>query len=185
MLRQPAKVVATPPPPQPPPAPPAPLVFPQNVAKAPPSQPVPPDAIPVLAYGGLAMAPEPETPLPPRQISVRPTPPPVARVESPAPAQPEVLPAPPGTTARAPAALQSRSDRTRSRAAIEAQIRDTQAALTQLLRRNLAGEFKDDRDRATSLVELARQAIARGDLRQADDLSDRAAILAKTLLDAN
>jgi hypothetical protein len=35
------------------------------------------------------------------------------------------------------------------------------------------------------MLDLARKAVARGDLRQADDLSSRAAILAKTLLHAN
>ncbi len=185
-MHQPPKVATAPPPTPPPTPPPAPLVFPQNVAKAAPSQPVPPDAIPVLSVGGLAIAPEPETPIAPLPVTVRPvSPPTTSRVETPSPPPSEVQPPAPGTTARAPTALQSRSDRTRNRAAIEAQIRETQATLGQLQRRNLTGEFKDDRDRATSLLELARQAIARSDLRQADDLSGRAAILAKTLLDAN
>jgi hypothetical protein len=54
----------------------------------------------------------------------------------------------------------------------------------QLDRRSLAGQARDDRNRAASLLDLATQALNRGDLRQADDFANRAAILAKTLLDA-
>ena len=89
------------------------------------------------------------------------------------------------TPARPPATLQSRNDRIRNRAAIEAQISQTQADIRQLNSRALPAAANDDRERAISMLDLARKAVARGDLRQADDLSSRAAILAKTLLHAN
>jgi hypothetical protein len=161
-------------------------VFPQNVEAAPPSQPVPPDAIPVLVRGGLAMAPEAEAPAaPPAAVRAAAAPSMAPRAEPAPPLPPAEVPAIAGTPPRAPATLQSRNDRTRNRAAIEARINQTQTALGQLKSRTLTAGANDDRVRATSLLELARQAVARGDLRQADDLAGRAAILARTLLDAN
>jgi hypothetical protein len=158
-------------------------VFPQNVETAPPAQPVPADAIPALARGGLAMAPEPEaTPAPPAVVR-KPASPRVgaAPAASPEAEVPAVIIPPP----RPPAALQSRNDRARNRAAIEARIKEAQADLGQLQSRTLSAAGNDDRVRATGLLELARQAVVRGDLRQADDLSGRAAILARTLLNAH
>jgi hypothetical protein len=67
---------------------------------------------------------------------------------------------------------------------IAARIRQTRTAIAQLARRNLVGQLKDDRDRSASMLDLAQQALNRGDLRQADDLSDRAAILANIVLNA-
>jgi len=181
--QKPPTVAATPAPPQP--APPAPRVYPQNVEKAPPSQPVPPDAVPTLSRGGLAIAPEPDTAPAPPVVVRRPAAPAPARVGAAPSPEPESPPAAIVTPGRPPATLQSRNDRTRNRPAIEAQITQTQADLKQLKSRTLPAAANDDRERATSMLDLARKAVARGDLRQADDLSSRAAILAKTLLHAN
>ena len=181
--RQPPKVAATPAPPQP--APPAPRVYPQNVEHAPPAQPIPPDAVPALSRGGLAIAPEPETAPAPPVIVRRPAATAPARPGAAPTPEPETPPAVAATPARPPSALQSRNDRTRNRAAIEAQISQTAADLRQLKSRALPAAANDDRERATSMLDLARKAVARGDLRQADDLSSRAAILARTLLHAN
>jgi hypothetical protein len=176
------KAVVVPPAPQPVAPPPAPLVFPQNVYKAPAARPVPPEAIPVLPPGGIAMAPEPEVPVPPTRV-----PPRVAAVPAPAvrteplqtPPPPEVLS---GGSPRQPAALQNRGDQARNRLAISTRIRNARAVLGQLAGRSFTGQARDDRDRAASMLDVAEQALNRGDLRQADDLSDRAAILANILL---
>lgn len=63
-------------------------------------------------------------------------------------------------------------------------MRDAQGLLAQLNRRNLTGTASEDRKRIVSMLDLAQQAFARGDLRQANDLSGRAAVLARTLLNA-
>jgi hypothetical protein len=128
------------------------------------------------------MAPETDHPAAtPAQSHVNmPTPPSVA---GPVPTSPEVQ-APSLPPSREPANLQSRTDRARNRAAIETKIRQVRGMLASLGSRNLPRSARDDRDRVASLVELAQQALAQGNLRQADDLSVRAAMLAKTLTDA-
>jgi len=127
------------------------------------------------------MAPEPETPVPARVPALTVAPPATAARTEP----PQTTPGPEPTaprTARQPAALQNRGDQARNRQAISNRIRNARAVLGQFATRNLSGQPKDDRDRAASMLDLAQQALDRGDLRQAEDLSDRAAILANIVL---
>lgn len=127
------------------------------------------------------MAPEPDIPAV-RAVAPQSAPagaPPRIEARSPAPAD---IPASPLPQQRQPATLVSRTDRARNRAAIEKRIGSIRGVLDELGRRNLAGVAKDDQDRAAAMVDLAETALKRGDLRQADDLSSRAAILANALM---
>jgi hypothetical protein len=129
------------------------------------------------------MASEPETPpqrAPGQMPQLAGTPP---RIEPQPPTSAE-LPSSPLPTARQPSVLLRRSDQMRNRVAIEERIREVRGVFVQLDRRNLGAEAKDDRARAAAMLDLAEKAIARGDLRQADDLSSRAAMLANTLVNA-
>ena len=94
------------------------------------------------------------------------------------------LPSSPLPTARQPSVLLRRSDQTREPGVVEERIREVRGVFVQLDRRDLGAEAKDDRARAAAMLDLAEKAIARGDLRQADDLSSRAAMLANTLVNA-
>ncbi len=140
----------------------------------------------VLMLGGCAkkqaIAP---VPVPPRPVA---TPQPrIQRPRAPAAQQPAAVPVPAPPKAvpqRAPLTLESSNDPLPERSSVESTMRDAQGLLAQLNRRNLTGTASEDRKRIVSMLDLAQQAFARGDLRQANDLSGRAAVLARTLLNA-
>lgn len=171
--RKPVQVNTAPPPvPAAKAAPPAPLVFPQNTRTVPSAQPVPAEAIPEPPVAGVATLTEP-TPPPPHVAT------PAPRTSATSSAPPVLAPERPAPQ-RSTAALQSRTDAARDRAAIGGRLRDVRSLLNQI-GRSLTGTGKDDLDRAAAMLDLAQKAFDAGNLRQAEDLVTRADMLARTI----
>ncbi len=172
---------ATPPAPKPavtpaPPPPSPPLSIHQTQVDLPSPQAVSPDA--------LATAP-PEQPVetPPAQRPRRPAP-------SPAPARAESQPPPDQTPAQPPAAEPERppvqaivpaGDLKRLQDSAQARRREARQALAQAQTRRLNQQEQDLIKRIDSFLTQSDQAEARGDMRQADALAERAQVLARGL----
>jgi hypothetical protein len=80
-------------------------------------------------------------------------------------------------------ALMSPAERRRLSRNIDARKREIEATLERLRRGPPTAEQRAAMERVESFVELSRQAVDRGDLRQADALSARALSLVKDLVD--
>lgn len=139
--------------------------------KAPPPAVVPPPPAPSAPSSAPASAPPAASPS--GQVQ-RPRSSPPRVVPSPKPVEPIPVP-------RQPPSLQSRTDADRDPAIIRAQLAEVRALLGTLSRQNLAGPAKENRDRVASMLDSAQKAYNAGNYRQADDLSSRAAMLAKSL----
>jgi hypothetical protein len=176
------KQTALPPPPKPaavqPPAPEAPLSIPQTAVTLPSPQPVNPDAIPKVEVAQQTPAPEkPEAP-PPTRPSHRPA--------SPQPKQSEEAePEPPSTpVVQEPAPpiqpILSADDQNRIRASIDTRKKEIAETLRRIQKR-LSTHDKTLVEHIRSFLAQCDEAEKRGDLSQADTLSERAAVLAKEL----
>jgi hypothetical protein len=177
------KQTALPPPPKPaavqPPAPEAPLSIAQTAVTLPSPQPVNPDSIPKVQVAAQEpSAPEkPETPPPAR--AARRTAPPATKQE------PEAEPEPPSTpVVQEPAPpiqpILSADDQNRIRASIDTRKKEIAETLRRANRR-LSTHDKTLVERIRSFLAQCDEAEKRGDLSQADTLSERAAVLAKEL----
>ena len=180
---------------QPPPAPkpaaaaaPAvsgPLSVPQTVVELPPPQPLDPRA---LATPQEEPAPEPD-PAPPPKAPRRPVAVPAAGTAA---QQPQPAAAQPETPAQQPAVeerprlqeIVSPEEKRRITDEINNRKREIADILQQASRRNLTDGDRGIMDRVRSFLQLSDQAATRGDMRQADSLSDRAMVLARDLRNA-
>ena len=173
VLRGKQRAAAPQPPPPIPAAPPQPLSTPQTQVQLPPPQPIDPAA--------LAVA----------EVPIEPSPPAPA-VAAPAPAKPAAA-APPPKPEPAPAAQAAPPERPpileivpleeqkRLQESAEARKKEIQQRLQQAQARRLNSQEHGLVDRIQSFVKLSDAAAARGDLRQADALAERAQILARDL----
>ncbi len=157
-----------------------PLSIPQTQVQLPSPQPLNPSAVPAPAE---AREPEPE-PAPPPRPARRATP----TVMGPAAPKSAETPAP--TPVQAPAQLEERprleeivpqEERRKLADQIAARKREIDEALRQASGRPLSDHDRNIVDRIKSFLQLSDQAAARGEMRQADELSDRALILAREL----
>jgi hypothetical protein len=153
------------------------LSIPQTDVRLPAPQPVPEEALATIRTPPRSAAPaEPELPKPPRKVG--PTPPPNVKLE------PEPEPeAPPPTAEPRIQALLSPEDRSRMTREIAARRREIEKIIAQLPpstepQRSAAVE------RVVSFLTLSDQAAERGELRQANEYSNRALVLAKELVSA-
>lgn len=175
-----SKVAAVPPAPQPAPAAPAetlPISIVQNAAALPPDQPVPPEALPPLD--------------PPEQISPRTQPADAAEAarkrnagrKPPEPAAPSPSPAatPAITPAQPSAPLVASDENLPARSALTAKINDLKLTLKRLAQPGLSGSQRTTYHHIESFTKLSERALSRGDLRQAGELADRAATLARAI----
>lgn len=177
----------TPPPPRPAPAATVaaqdgPLSIPQTQVQLPPAQPLSPGAL-ALPRETPEPGPEPEPVLPPRP----------ARRSSPAatgPVQPKTegatapLPQPPQPAVEERPRLQEIvpvEERKKLADQMAARKHEIDEALRQAAGRPLSYHDRNIVDRIKSFLQLSDQSAARGDMRQADALSDRALILAREL----
>lgn len=176
-----SRVAAVPPAPQAaPPAPPEamPISIVQNAAALPPAQPVPPEALPPLD--------------PPEPVSPRPQPADAAdaakkrapgrkTAENAAP-----VPAPAATpaavsAAQPPASLVGSDENLPGRSALAAKIKELKLRVAHIAQAGVSGAQRPTFHSIESFVKLAERALSRGDLRQAGELADRAATLARAL----
>lgn len=166
-------VAVAPAPPQPPPPAPAPqpLSIPQTQVELPAPQPVDPDA--------LATAPPAEPPAP---AQPKPVPAPVRRAP-PQPPQPKADPAPPPPEPTRPPIQEVLPAEVRKQLQASAQRHkaETRALLTQAQRRRLTASERSTVARINQFVKLSDDAEQSGDMRSADELAERAHILAKEL----
>jgi hypothetical protein len=176
-----ARVAAVPPAPQAAPAAPPeemPISIVQNAAALPPDQPVPPEALPPLD--------------PPEQTAPRSQPTDAAeaaRRRNAARKPPETaapVPAPAATQPAAPAAQQpaplvASDQNLPARSALAAKINDLKITAGRIAQPGLTGSQRTTYRRIESFIKLSERALLRGDLRQADELADRAATLARAL----
>jgi len=178
ILRGTPKAAATPPAaPQPvvaaaPPPPPQPLSIPQTQVELPPAQPVTPEAL-ATAQPVETPAETPVAPKPPR----RPNPVPQTKPEPPA-AAPPPQPAeerPPIQEQLDPTELKRLQDAAGS---AKQQIRQL---LAQARRRRFTADEVNLEKRILEFVKLADEAEKGGDMRAADDLAEKALVLAKGL----
>jgi len=183
--------VATPPTPTPvvkapqPPPDPAPVIATQNVAKLPEAQPIPAGAVPVHELPPVPTVTadrEPAAPArttPSRTVTSQPVRSPTTEPTTPAPTQsaPETAEEPP----LAPRLEPSSRATVRSATDIRGTINEVDGLIKQLRSRALDAESKSVLDRVQSMVRLARDAIKKGTLAQADDLINRAASMARDL----
>jgi hypothetical protein len=175
-------VAAAPPAPQPAPQPPPeemPISIVQNATALPPDQPVPPEALPPLD------PPEQITPRSQpsdaaeaarRRTAARKPPETVTPVPTPAPAAPAVSPA---TQPAGP--LVASDPNLPGRDAMAAKINDVKASAARIAQTGLTGSQRTTYNRIGSFIKLSERALSRGDLRQAGELADRAATLARAL----
>lgn len=164
---KPAAVVPPPPQPAAPPPAPQPLSIPQTRVDLPAPQPVNPEA--------LATAP-PVEPAPP----VQPKPaPPVRRAPA---VQPPPAPPPPPEAARPPIQEVLPAEMAKQLLASANRHKvDTRALLAQARRRRLTASENDMVARINQFVKLSDDAEKSGDMRSADQLAERAHILAREL----
>jgi hypothetical protein len=147
--------------------PPAPLSIPQTQVEIPPPQPVTAEAL----AAGQAPPEEPEPAAPPRPVR-RATPPPAPRPEPPAAEEP---PRAPIQEVLSPAERKQLQDSTAERK------REIRRLVDQARRRRLNAHESSVVARIDGLVKLSGDAEAKGDLREADALAQRALVLAKDL----
>jgi hypothetical protein len=177
--RKPQPVAAAPKPaPVPAPAPSGPLSTPQTRVDLPAEQPLDPRA---LATAPENPPPEPEPP-PARTPPRRPAPPPAAAgAQAPLPAAPvEPLQPPVEERPRVQEAL-SAEEKRRITDDIATRKREIGDILQQASRRNLSEADRGIVERVRSFVQMCDQAAARGELRQADALSERAVVMSREL----
>jgi hypothetical protein len=170
------------PPPAPKPAaaapakPEGPLSLPQTTVKLPPPQPLDPAALEV----------EPPPLVEPQEATLPVKPPrrnpPAAgtAVKPPETAAPAPQPATPEERPRLQEII-SAEERKRLLEEIGNRKREINEVVDSAARRNLSQQDRDRIDRIRSFVELSDQAAGRGDMRQADALSERALLLAREL----
>jgi hypothetical protein len=170
------KAVPTPPPlPQPAPAPAPPpeqLSIPQTHVDLPTPQPVNPDS---LVTSPPVEEPAPQVPAKPAPQQQRPHP-------AAAPPQPKPADPPPVEPARPPVQeILPENVQKQFQSSAEKHIADTKGLLAAPHRRLNANERRMEGD-INQFLELSKQAVASGDMRSADQLAERAYILAKELL---
>ena len=173
------RVAATPPAPQPAPQPPPeekPISIVQNAGLLPPAQPVPPEALPPLD------PPEPSAPhAQPNDAAEAARKRNAARkpAETPASVAAPVAPAP--APVAASSALVTSDANLSDRNAIAAKIADVRASSSRIVQPGMTASQRSTYKRVESFIKLAQQALSRGDVRQAGELADRAATLARAL----
>jgi hypothetical protein len=152
-----------------PPAPPQPLSIPQTQVEIPPPQPVSPEAL----AAGQTPPEEPEPAAPPRPVRHT-APPPVAPHAETPPAAEE--------PARAPIQeVLSIAERKQLQDSTAERIREIRRLVDLARRRRLNTHEISVVTRVDALVKLSGDAEAKGDLREADALAQRALVLAKDL----
>jgi hypothetical protein len=174
-LPPPPRPAPLPAPAPPPPRRTEPLSIPQTDVRLPAQQPIPEEALATIRTPPPTAAPaEPEIPKPARRVG--PVPPPNVKLE------PEPEPeSPPSTTEPRIQALLSAEDRTRLTREIAARRRDIEKILEQLPASS-EGQRSAAVERVLSFLRLSDQAAERGELRQANEYSNRALVLAKELV---
>jgi hypothetical protein len=178
--KHPATVAAAPPPkpaataePEPPPTPipEAPLSIAQTNVQLPAPQPISAEA--------LASIPQPEPAAPARHTRSRPP--------ATAPAKPETaVESPPPPPAEDPARIRlqpmvSAEERLKIKEEVESRQREVNDRLVRIRKRGLTAQEKNTVSRIQSFLNLSAQALNRGDMRQANSLSERALLLARDL----
>lgn len=182
--RKPQPVPAAPTPAPPPaPKPSGPLSIPQTSVEFPPPQPVDPRALETAAE-----TPPPEPEPAPAKTPRRPAPAPAATgSQAPLPvAPPPEVPAPAPVVEERPRLQEPVSPEEKRRLAdeINNRKREINDILQQASRRNLPDGDRGIVERVHSFLQLSDQAAARGELRQADSLSERALVMARELRNA-
>ena len=159
-----------------------PLSIVQDAAVLPPSQPVPPEALPPLDPPGQAVPRTP--PVEPgeaarRRSTARKSPeagPSSGPVAAPAPVAAS-LPSQPAT----PGTLVSSEPNLPGREALVGKLNDLKASAAHIANTSMSTSQRLTFKRVQSFIKLSEGALARGDLRQAGELADRAATLARAL----
>ncbi len=182
---KPPAAAAVPPAPKPvaapapaPAAPPPPLSIPQTRAELPAPQPVSTEALATTEPPGEPPAPPPAPPKKgQRSSSPRPKP-----AEAAAPANPPAVATPPAEPERAPIQeIIPAEDLNRLRASANARKEEIRQRLERLPRRGLTKEQRDVVDTIRSFVRLSDEAERSGDMRKANELAERGAVLAQGL----
>lgn len=178
--------VPQPAPVQPPPAPEPQFSIPQTTVQLPSQQPVNPEAVHQAQLDRAQRAPAdkpPEPPSPPKPAPRRPA----ATPAQPPPAKEAEADAQPPTTATPPAEetpqfqpILKDDEKARLKNAIDARQREIDGWLGRA-KVHVNDHNKSLIERIQSFLSLTKQAIDRGDLTQADALSDRALLLAREL----
>ena len=158
-----------------------PLSIVQDAAVLPPSQPVPPEALPPLDPPGQAV---PRTPpvdsgeAAHRRSTAR-KPPEAGPVSGPVAAPPVAasLPSAPAT----PGTLVYSEPNLPGREALVGKLNDLKATAAHIANTSMSTSQRLTFKRVQSFIKLSDGALARGDLRQAGELADRAATLARAL----
>lgn len=177
---------AVPPPPPPKPAAPAaaapagPLSIPQTRVELPPPQPLDIRALDTGPQEPVAVEPPEAAPAP--KAPRKPAPAPVPATTGP---QPET-PAPQPAVEERPRLQEivSPEEKRRLTEEIAARKREINDVLGQVSHRALSEEERSTVERIRSFVQLSDQAAGRGDMRQAEALSERALVLARELRNA-
>jgi hypothetical protein len=183
---KPQRVVATPPPPAPvaktePAPPPQPLSVPQTTAELPPPQPVSPEAVAAaeLPGGNATPSPAPARSGGARHVTTGPPPIPALKTEPAAPATPPA--APPAEASKPIQEIVPVEEQKRLQEAADARKRETRQALEQISGRRLSHQDAVTKRTIESYLRLSDQAEAKGDMRQASEIAERAWVLAKEL----
>ena len=175
------KVPPTPPPPAAShvPAPSEPLSVPQTQVQLPPLQPLSQDALATEPAPAVVELPEEPAQRPPRRVPAA-SPPTVSRQEPAAPA-PIQGPAPPEPERPIVQEKTSPEEQKRLTDQLATRKREIAQNVDQAVARGPGAAEKALMDRIHFFVQLADEAAARGDLRQADALAERAQILSREL----
>lgn len=185
--KPPAAAAAVPPAPKPvttpapaPAAPPPPLSIPQTHAELPAAQPLTAEALATTEPPGEPPAPPPAPPKKGRSQPATPRPKP----EAAAPANPPVAATPPAVEPEPRPRIQEiipAEDLNRLRASANLHKEQIKQRLDHLPKRGLTKEQRDMVETIRSFVRLSDEAERNGDMRKANELAERGAVLAQGL----